>query len=276
MRTNVIFGILIAIAVTGVFFYHERAEAPGGGSGSDTETTHEVTTLVEYICEGGKALMASYGEEIVTVDLVDGRALTLAQTVSASGVRYANEGESVVFWSKGDTAFLEEGGETTYGDCMSADAALRTYRNRDVGISFSYDPLYYLFEREAGTPERPQTAVALLEDTEENRAMIDGTTTESREGPTAITVDIYENTGGLSPLAWAEQDTNWNIGTKKTEPAAVGGESGVSFLWDGLYQGKSIIIVKGPKVYVFSVTWLTPEDRIRVDFDALLASVRFE
>lgn len=265
--------VLIAILGSALFFYG-RVEAPIVEEGE--LVPHEISTVVEYICAGGKALTASYGEEAVTVDLADGRILALPQAISASGVRYADQGDVVVFWSKGDTAFLEEGGETTYADCMSADAAMKTYRNDDMGISFSYDPLYYLKEREVGTKERPQTAIVLVEDTNENRAILDGVSTEVREGPTAITVDIYENDRGLSPLAWAEQDTNWSTGMKTTEPASVGGESGISFLWDGLYPGKSVILTKGTKTYVLSVTWLTPEDRIRVDFDALVASVRFE
>ena len=57
------------------------------------------------------------------VDLVlgDGRRLELPQTVSGSGIRYADKGESVVFWSKGETAFLEEGPSqaVTYKGCVA-------------------------------------------------------------------------------------------------------------------------------------------------------------
>jgi membrane-bound inhibitor of C-type lysozyme len=39
--------------------------------------------------------------------------------VSGSGARYANSNESFVFWNKGNTAFIEENGKTTYSNCTT-------------------------------------------------------------------------------------------------------------------------------------------------------------
>ena len=77
---------------------------------------------VRYSCAQGKTLVAEYfdgatrtapngmpmpgGHVILT--LADGKRLNLPQTMSGSGIRYANADESFVFWSKGDTAFVEE------------------------------------------------------------------------------------------------------------------------------------------------------------------------
>jgi len=44
----------------------------------------------------------------------------LPQARSGSGARYANGDESFVFWNKGDTAFIEEDGKTTYADCVTS------------------------------------------------------------------------------------------------------------------------------------------------------------
>lgn len=90
---------------------------------------------VPYRCDGGKTVSADYfngplrtaadGRPIPggRVDLVlgDGRRLSLPQTLSGSGVRYANADESLVFWSKGDGAFLEEGPRqaVTYANCKA-------------------------------------------------------------------------------------------------------------------------------------------------------------
>jgi putative hemolysin len=49
----------------------------------------------------------------------DGRSLSLPQGPSGSGARYASDGDRVVFWNKGDTAFLEEDGRMTYRDCVA-------------------------------------------------------------------------------------------------------------------------------------------------------------
>ncbi len=89
---------------------------------------------VQYKCEQGKSLKAEYfdgasrtapdGRPIpggrVIVTLADGKKLTLPQTMSGSGIRYANEGESFIFWSKGDTAFVQEGPQqaVTYAKCL--------------------------------------------------------------------------------------------------------------------------------------------------------------
>jgi membrane-bound inhibitor of C-type lysozyme len=49
--------------------------------------------------------------------------VALPQTMSGSGARYANAGETFVFWNKGDTAFITEGkaGTETYSGCVAAE-----------------------------------------------------------------------------------------------------------------------------------------------------------
>jgi len=89
---------------------------------------------VDYRCAEGKSLSAQYfegqtrtapdGRPIpggrVVLTLADGKKLDLPQTLSGSGIRYANQGETFVFWSKGDSAFVEEGASqtVTYKDCI--------------------------------------------------------------------------------------------------------------------------------------------------------------
>ncbi len=75
---------------------------------------------VSYACAEGKGIIAIYDERSVSLKLSDGRDLSLPQTISASGIRYANEDESFVFWSKGETAFIVEDEVTTYADCVEA------------------------------------------------------------------------------------------------------------------------------------------------------------
>lgn len=91
-------------------------------------------STVTYACAQGRSLTAEYftgptrtapdGAPIpgghVVLTLADGNKLTLPQTLSGSGIRYANTDESFVFWSKGDTAFVEQGANrtVTYADCV--------------------------------------------------------------------------------------------------------------------------------------------------------------
>ncbi|MFZ5779281.1 MAG: MliC family protein [Pseudomonadota bacterium] len=92
-------------------------------SGAVLGQTAPAVATVGYACAHGKSLSAQYfqgpsrtaadgrpipgGRVVLTLD--DGRRLTLPQTLSGSGIRYANADETVVFWSRGDTAFIEEG-----------------------------------------------------------------------------------------------------------------------------------------------------------------------
>ena len=91
--------------------------------------------------------------------LSDGRTMTLAQTLSASGIRYSDgdpnkEGsESIVFWSKGNGAFiLENNTDKTYIGCIKiADdpgGLPQVFESGSEGFSIRYpdgytvDPAY--------------------------------------------------------------------------------------------------------------------------------------
>ena len=91
-------------------------------------------STVRYACQQNKTIVADFydgkssvgpdGRPIaggrVVVQLSDGRKFSLPKTVSASGVRFADSSETFVFWTKGDTAFVEEGSSltVTYRDCV--------------------------------------------------------------------------------------------------------------------------------------------------------------
>lgn len=80
------------------------------------------TINAKFACAGGKTIDATFvntGGGSVKLALSDGRSLTLPQAMSASGARYANKDESFVFWNKGNTAFIDEGGKMTYQDCAT-------------------------------------------------------------------------------------------------------------------------------------------------------------
>jgi membrane-bound inhibitor of C-type lysozyme len=133
---NILVGItVLAVILAAVWLLsgHQFAEAP---------VKEANTVSVEYACNDGKSIAAVFhnaeplppaaeGEPPVpqgSVDLVlsDGRAMTLKQTLSASGVRYSDGdpliegGETFVFWSKGDEALvLENNEEKSYLGCTA-------------------------------------------------------------------------------------------------------------------------------------------------------------
>jgi hypothetical protein len=147
------------------------------------------------------------------------------------------------------------------------------YANSIYGISFEYSPDYFLTERDAGTAERPQLSLLIVEDTEENRDLIEGRTTDARDGPTGITVDVYPNPDRLTAEDWTRADTNWTVRTSEAAPIGRGQITGTTYSWSGLYEGKTVIVTEGTHSYVFSVTWLEPTDAILTEFDSILGSV---
>ncbi len=78
---------------------------------------NDIINAVTFSCSEDKTIGAIFFSNKVEISLSDGRNLTLPQTISASGARYANEDESIVFWNKGDTAFIEENNANTYVNC---------------------------------------------------------------------------------------------------------------------------------------------------------------
>ena len=103
MEKHVAFGLATIAAAT--LFSH--------GALADTKAT--------FACKGGKTIAADFGTNSVALKLSDGRSLTLPQAMSGSGARYANADETLVFWNKGDTAFITEGpgeGKETYSGCV--------------------------------------------------------------------------------------------------------------------------------------------------------------
>jgi membrane-bound inhibitor of C-type lysozyme len=79
------------------------------------------TAEAEFMCDDDKSIKAVFYPEKVELTLSDGRTVQLPQTISGSGARYADADEAMVFWNKGNTAFITEGGDDreTYSDCVT-------------------------------------------------------------------------------------------------------------------------------------------------------------
>ncbi|MDE2213246.1 MAG: MliC family protein [Patescibacteria group bacterium] len=130
MSASRIIGLLIILIVIagGLFLWETHSGAP-------SSTAAVPISSVSYLCDGGKTIAAKYyngptppspapGQPptptgSVTVALSDGRSFTLPQTLSASGIRYANSDESFIFWSEGNGAFVEENNVQTYSGCVA-------------------------------------------------------------------------------------------------------------------------------------------------------------
>lgn len=80
----------------------------------------EPVNSVKFVCAENKLIYVDFYKNFVHLETEAWKSLYLPQTISASGARFANEDESIVFWNKGNTAFITEGdpNNPTYKDCV--------------------------------------------------------------------------------------------------------------------------------------------------------------
>ena len=70
----------------------------------------------EFICPDGVHLKISYSENGEKATLIyEKKKYELERTISASGARYSDG--HLIFWNKGDTAFIEIDGKKIHQDC---------------------------------------------------------------------------------------------------------------------------------------------------------------
>lgn len=157
------------------------------------------------------------------------------------------------------------------------DFVLEDYTSVAHGLSFEYPSYYFLEEKNTGTAQGGRTTIILTEDTEENRLVREGKS-PGREGPVAITIDVYQNSSeDLSAEAWVRgsNDSNFKLSNGLLSVTDVGGERGVAYAWSGLYEADNVAVSSNGKVYSFVVTYIAPNDQIRNDFQKLLKTVSF-
>jgi len=113
----IVFLIIFSVGIfIGQRYESSRSSTPAGWK----SPTSSVISSVGFFCYGGKSIHAVFMTNGVEISLSDGRTMNLSQTVAADGGRYANNDESFVFWTKGDGAFVNENGTTTYASCIVA------------------------------------------------------------------------------------------------------------------------------------------------------------
>ncbi|HTR19113.1 MAG TPA: MliC family protein [Candidatus Paceibacterota bacterium] len=119
----------IIYALTGT-----NSTEPAQNNTSGSSGTQNIEAI--FTCDGGKSISATFMQGTseppttpggpptpggsVHLVLSDGRDMTLPQTISADGARYANANESFVFWNKGNGAFIQEGNSNTYNNCVTS------------------------------------------------------------------------------------------------------------------------------------------------------------
>lgn len=145
------------------------------------------------------------------------------------------------------------------------------------GLSFSYPKDYFLEEKETGTPQRSRHSIVITKDTKENQLIREGVS-GNKEGSTAITIDIYKNHEGQSAETWVKgnSNSNYKLGDNEMQTITVSNIDAISYRWNGLYNGNSIVLRHKGNIVMMSVTFLKPSDEIVRIFESIIETLSLE
>lgn len=170
-RRNTALGVIVVfLAVVATLWFYRHSPFLSGFLGT-YNSYFDGGKTVTYACNDDKSIVATYmqgdsddlkpapGEPPmptgqVSLKLIDGRTMTLHQTISASGIRYSDGNpnvqgsETFVFWSKGNGALvLENNEEKSYIGCIAIPedpgGLPKVYHNGSEGFTVRY-PANYL------------------------------------------------------------------------------------------------------------------------------------
>ena len=97
-------GIAVLLFAAAAGSYRLQAE--------DSEDIHYDGRSFVYVTEGHTSFSVYLSDDTAHILLIlNGARHELERTISASGARYANKDESIVYWNKGSRAFIEVDGE---------------------------------------------------------------------------------------------------------------------------------------------------------------------
>ncbi len=121
-----LFGVILVILIVALMIGRRQPEKTSDRSKIPNQPViKSENKKVTFNCPDGRAIDVTFylpKDEGIDIDLGDGKKITLKRALAASGARYSNTDESFVFWNKGDMAFIEENGKTTYNNCVEANA----------------------------------------------------------------------------------------------------------------------------------------------------------
>jgi membrane-bound inhibitor of C-type lysozyme len=167
--TTFILLAVIIVVIVGYFGYHKihqnqdtqtlttSTSTTGSTTGQAGWSIEEVAT---YQCANNVSLKATFHKRSVkiqttpneppqptgsvTLELSDGQTLDLPQTISADGVRYADANDTFVFWSKGNSALIQQNGSSSssYRNCIvvapEIDNLTQIFYSQDLGLTLRY------------------------------------------------------------------------------------------------------------------------------------------
>lgn len=150
MERTIIGGVVLGVVIVAIsYFVYSHVHLSVG-------LKQKAIATVTFICPNDEKINATFFDGSTTpgtadhppvpgghveVFMNDGRKLSLPQTLSADGARYANKDESFVFWNKGNAVMVDEKGQQQY-QCVlvSSDSGglSQVYVAKDQSFSIRY------------------------------------------------------------------------------------------------------------------------------------------
>lgn len=155
-----------------------------------------------------------------------------------------------------------------------ATPVVQSYANDGLGLSFTFPAGYLLAEEDANTPTHRKHHITLIREEDAVPVVAGG------EGPTAITIDVDQDLSRTAPyddvlsIVQSTSVYNFQLGDGTYERTSVDGTPAVHYTWSGLYQGETTAFIHNGQVILLSVTYMSPSDQIRTDYQNLLSSFR--
>ncbi|MBI2021221.1 hypothetical protein HYS99_01770 [Candidatus Giovannonibacteria bacterium] len=153
----------------------------------------------------------------------------------------------------------------------------KMFKSAKLKISFLYPTGYFATERDLSTGQRYRYEVVLMEDTKENRNLVEGKA-PGREAPPTINIGIYQNNlDGMTAENWIRGMgfSNFKLSDGVLKEKIVGGEKGLAYHATGLYENENVVLAKPDFIYMFTVFYFSPSDEIRFNYENILETVVF-
>lgn len=160
----------------------------------------------------------------------------------------------------------------TGGVSAPASSGLAVFDSAEFGLSFQYPEAKEPVIQNASKAGEEMLSVVLLP-----KGYVPP---QGGEGPPAVAVSKYSNPKNLSIEEWVKTDarSNWQLAAQDggLGSTSVGGNDALAYRHSGLYETSAVVAAHEGYIYLFTAQWMSAEDPIHAEFEALLRSVSFK
>ena len=148
------------------------------------------------------------------------------------------------------------------------------FSSNEFGVSFEYERAPDEFVLDEFRDPEPGLPVAwsIVRRSELDR------TPQNAFGPRGIVLEVFDvDPVPAEAATWVRGTSRSNFGFSSSELTArsVDGLPGVEYGWSGLHEARSVVVVTGGRVWMFTATYRDDFDEIEEAFDVFLDSVSF-